>query len=285
MQQQQAMHPLQQQSSQQQQQMHAMHQMQQHALHPMQQQMHPMQQQLPQRPPPLPQQQQQQQQQGMHPMVPPQLAAALVSTEHIQAYLDENKQLILAILENQNLGKVADVAQLQNRLQQNLIYLAAIADAQPQLQALQLAQMPQGLPHSATQAGEGHFMQHPQVTPGATPQHPFPPRVQMQFNSPQQMQEHQHHQQHIQQQMLQQQQQFAQNPFGMRPGSSNGVRPEVAMGTSGAAQPLSTGTMLVGSSSSNPMENMQTAGGLATDAQGNKQEAGATGSDNQSVIH
>ncbi|KAF3782101.1 GRF1-interacting factor 3, partial [Nymphaea thermarum] len=192
--------------------------------------------------------------------------------------LDENKQLILAILENQNLGKVADVVQLQNRLQQNLIYLAAIADAQPQLQALQLAQ---GLPHSATQAGEGHFMQHPQAM-GATQQHPFPPRVPMQFSSPQQMQEHQHHQQHIQQQMLHQQQQFAQSPFGMRPGSSNGVRPEVALGASSAAQQLSAGTMLVGSSSNNPMENMQTAGGLTGDAQGNKQEAGATGSDNQS---
>ncbi|KAL5672503.1 hypothetical protein ACJX0J_016809, partial [Zea mays] len=47
-------------------------------------------------------------------------------------YLDENKQLILAILENQNLGKLAECAQYQSQLQKNLLYLAAIADAQPE---------------------------------------------------------------------------------------------------------------------------------------------------------
>jgi hypothetical protein len=40
--------------------------------------------------------------------VPP---AAGITTEQIQKYLDENKQLILAILENQNLGKLAECAQ------------------------------------------------------------------------------------------------------------------------------------------------------------------------------
>eukprot|EP00899_Mesostigma_viride_P024367 jgi/Mesvir1/5114/Mv24080-RA.1 len=49
-------------------------------------------------------------------------------------YLDENQQLILAIMDNQNLGKLNECAQYQARLQQNLMYLAAIADAQPQPQ-------------------------------------------------------------------------------------------------------------------------------------------------------
>ncbi|CAA0835699.1 GRF1-interacting factor 3 [Striga hermonthica] len=55
----------------------------------------------------------------------------LVSTEQIQKYLDENKNLIMAILESQNMGKVTECAQYQATLQKNLMYLAAIADAQP----------------------------------------------------------------------------------------------------------------------------------------------------------
>ncbi|WOG90903.1 hypothetical protein DCAR_0310150 [Daucus carota subsp. sativus] len=46
-------------------------------------------------------------------------------------YLEENKNLILAILEHQNQGKVAECNQLQAVLQKNLMNLAAIADAQP----------------------------------------------------------------------------------------------------------------------------------------------------------
>ncbi|XP_021620391.1 uncharacterized protein LOC110620801 isoform X3 [Manihot esculenta] len=33
-----------------------------------------------------------------------------ITTEQIQKYLDENKQLIMAILENQNMGKFAECA-------------------------------------------------------------------------------------------------------------------------------------------------------------------------------
>jgi hypothetical protein len=55
----------------------------------------------------------------------------VITTELIQKYLDENQSLILAILENQNVGKLSDCATYQTRLQQNLMYLAAIADAQP----------------------------------------------------------------------------------------------------------------------------------------------------------
>ncbi|KAK8952126.1 GRF1-interacting factor 2 [Platanthera zijinensis] len=40
-----------------------------------------------------------------------QISPANVTTEQIQKYLDENKQLILAILDNQNLGKLAECAQ------------------------------------------------------------------------------------------------------------------------------------------------------------------------------
>ncbi|CAL54353.1 SSXT [Ostreococcus tauri] len=58
-------------------------------------------------------------------------APAVVTTELIQKYLDENQQLILAILENQNVGKLAECARYQTKLQENLMYLAAIADAQP----------------------------------------------------------------------------------------------------------------------------------------------------------
>eukprot|EP00242_Pyramimonas_sp_CCMP2087_P009286 CAMPEP_0198212094 /NCGR_PEP_ID=MMETSP1445-20131203/25519_1 /TAXON_ID=36898 /ORGANISM="Pyramimonas sp., Strain CCMP2087" /LENGTH=139 /DNA_ID=CAMNT_0043886473 /DNA_START=209 /DNA_END=625 /DNA_ORIENTATION=+ len=54
----------------------------------------------------------------------------MVTPELIQKYLDENQQLILAILENQNLGKLNECVAYQGRLQQNLMYLAAIADAQ-----------------------------------------------------------------------------------------------------------------------------------------------------------
>ncbi|CAA2979981.1 Hypothetical predicted protein [Olea europaea subsp. europaea] len=46
-------------------------------------------------------------------------------------YLEENKNLIMAILENQNLGKMVECAQYQAILQKNLMYLAAVADAQP----------------------------------------------------------------------------------------------------------------------------------------------------------
>ncbi|XP_020080131.1 GRF1-interacting factor 1-like isoform X1 [Ananas comosus] len=63
-----------------------------------------------------------------------------VTTDLIQQYLDQNKQLILAILDNQNTGKVEECARNQAKLQHNLMYLAAIADSQPP-QASAMAQM------------------------------------------------------------------------------------------------------------------------------------------------
>ncbi|KAK3036846.1 hypothetical protein RJ639_031464, partial [Escallonia herrerae] len=47
-------------------------------------------------------------------------------------FLDENKSLILKILENQSSGKAGECAENQARLQRNLMFLAAIADCQPQ---------------------------------------------------------------------------------------------------------------------------------------------------------
>ncbi|KAF8413389.1 hypothetical protein HHK36_001370 [Tetracentron sinense] len=109
-------------------------------------------------------------------------------------YLDENKKLILAIMDNQNLGKLAECAQYQAQLQKNLMYLAAIADAQPQAPTMP-SQMP---PHPAMQQG-GHYMQHPQAAM-VQQQGVFAPKVPLQFN-PQQIQDQLqqlHHQQGIQ---------------------------------------------------------------------------------------
>ncbi|KAL8224935.1 hypothetical protein R6Q57_017492 [Mikania cordata] len=61
-----------------------------------------------------------------------------VTTDHIQQYLDENKALILNILENQSTGKFSECAENQTRLQHNLMYLAAIADCQPKQPPMRL---------------------------------------------------------------------------------------------------------------------------------------------------
>ncbi|KAF7805216.1 GRF1-interacting factor 1 [Senna tora] len=53
-------------------------------------------------------------------------------SQHSLWYLDENKSLILKIVESQNSGKLSECAESQARLQRNLMYLAAIADSQPQ---------------------------------------------------------------------------------------------------------------------------------------------------------
>jgi hypothetical protein len=47
-------------------------------------------------------------------------------------YLEDNETLIKTILECINSGRVEDASQYQQRLQQNLMWLAGIADAQPQ---------------------------------------------------------------------------------------------------------------------------------------------------------
>ncbi|TVU24159.1 hypothetical protein EJB05_26560, partial [Eragrostis curvula] len=139
--------------------------------------------------------------------------AAGITTEQIQKvrpcpfparYLDENKQLILAILENQNLGKLAECAQYQAQLQKNLLYLAAIADAQPQPTQNPASRPPMMQPGMVP--GAGHYMSQVPM---------FPPRTPL---TPQQMQE---------QQLQQQQAQALSFPgqMVMRPASVNGMQP------------------------------------------------------------
>ncbi|KAJ1408369.1 SS18 family [Sesbania bispinosa] len=142
-------------------------------------------------------------------------------------YLDENKKLILAILDNQNLGKLAECAQYQAQLQKNLMYLAAIADAQPQTPSMP----PQMAPHPAMQPG--FYMQHPQAAAMAQQQGLFAQKMPLQFGNPHQMQDQQQqlHQQAIQGQM------------GLRPGGiNNGMHPmhsEAALGGGSSGGPPS----------------------------------------------
>ncbi|XP_042421743.1 GRF1-interacting factor 2-like isoform X1 [Zingiber officinale] len=109
-------------------------------------------------------------QQSPHSLAPMSAApVANITTEQIQKYLDENKQLILAILENQNLGKLAECAQYQAQLQKNLLYLAAIADAQPNAPAVRPQQI---MPHGTIPQG-GPFMQQSPIFPrGPLPYNP-----------------------------------------------------------------------------------------------------------------
>lgn len=130
-----------------------------------------------------------------------------ITTEQIQKYLDENKKLILAILDNQNLGKLAECAHYQAQLQKNLMYLAAIADAQPQTPTMP----PQMAPHPAMQPG--YFMQHPQAAAMAQQPGIFPPRVPLSFGSSHQMQDPQ--------QQLQQHQAAMQGQMAIRAGGVN----------------------------------------------------------------
>nr|CAD1832488.1 unnamed protein product [Ananas comosus var. bracteatus] len=89
-----------------------------------------------------------------------------VTTDLIQQYLDQNKQLILAILDNQNTGKVEECARNQAKLQHNLMYLAAIADSQPP-QASAMAQ-----PGTYVAAGSSSI-----TSPAAEVEHNFTART------------------------------------------------------------------------------------------------------------
>nr|CAB3490336.1 unnamed protein product [Digitaria exilis] len=161
--------------------------------------------------------------------------AAGITTEQIQKYLDENKQLILAILENQNLGKLAECAQYQAQLQKNLLYLAAIADAQPQ-PPQNPASRPQMMQPGMV-PGAGHYMSQVPM---------FPPRTPL---TPQQMQEQQ------QQQLQQQQAQALAFPgqMVMRPATVNGMQPMQA----------------------DPAASLQQSASVPADGRGGKQDAPA----------
>ncbi|KAM3681843.1 hypothetical protein ACJW31_12G029100 [Castanea mollissima] len=135
-------------------------------------------------------------------------------------------------MENQNVGKFAECAQYQARLQDNLTYLAKIADSHPQPPA------PSQMPSQPT-GQQGLFMQHPQATMSQQQPGLFTPKLPFQLNDQhqhqhqhqhqrqqqqqshylQQQQQQQHQQQHyLQQQQQQQQQQFFQGQMGLRPG-------------------------------------------------------------------
>ncbi|PIN13340.1 Calcium-responsive transcription coactivator [Handroanthus impetiginosus] len=194
------------------------------------------------------------------PMFPvmPSFPPTNITTEQIQKYLDENKKLILAILDNQNLGKLAECAQYQAQLQKNLMYLAAIADAQPQTPAIPT----QMSPHPAIQQG-GFYMQHPQAAAAmAQQQGMFPPRAP--FNNPHALQDPQQHQ--------------PQGQMALRSvGPTNGVNPP------------HNDTSLGGGNSSVPTSNS----GLSDIRGGNKQDkpdgGGAASSDGKgssaAVVH
>ncbi|KAK1310126.1 GRF1-interacting factor 3 [Acorus calamus] len=167
---------------------------------------------------------------------PPPFPAASITTEQIQKYLDENKQLIMAILDNQNMGKLAECAQYQAQLQKNLMFLAAIADTQSPPAA-----RPQVPPQAAIQQGGPHNMQLPQ---GLSTPTGFPPRVPLQYSP------------HMTPQ--QQQQLFQQSPqrFTRPVGANNGIHSMHPDGTT--------------------LSNLAVAHRDNTDGQVSKQDAGAT---------
>ena len=60
--------------------------------------------------------------------MPKETASDLLTTEKIDSYLKENHLLMQSILQYQNSGQLYRAVQLQKRLQNNLLYLAAISD-------------------------------------------------------------------------------------------------------------------------------------------------------------
>ncbi|KAF2545766.1 hypothetical protein F2Q70_00019146 [Brassica cretica] len=189
--------------------------------------------------------------QQQSPQMFPAIPSSNITTEQIQKYLDENKKLIMAIMENQNLGKLAECAQYQALLQKNLMYLAAIADAQPPPPTTGPAPAPapamasqMTAPHPSMQP-PSYFMQHSQASgmsqQQASPAGIFPTqRGPLQFGSPHQLQ----NQQQQQQLQLHHQQAMQGGHMGIRPmgiNNNNGMQqhqmlqqPETSLGGSGA---------------------------------------------------
>ncbi|WOH11675.1 hypothetical protein DCAR_0831165 [Daucus carota subsp. sativus] len=141
----------------------------------------------------------------MHPM----MAAYYpnnVTTDHIQQYLDENKSLILRIVESQNSGKLSECAENQAKLQRNLMYLAAIADSQPQPPTMH-SQFQQS---AMMQPGGGHYLQQHQQAHQMTPQALMAARSSMLYSQQPYS-------------SLQQQQQVMHSQLGMSSGGSSGL--------------------------------------------------------------
>ncbi|KAI3824662.1 hypothetical protein L1987_06129 [Smallanthus sonchifolius] len=118
-----------------------------------------------------------------NPMMSSSFPPTNITTDQIQKFLDENKQLILAIMTNQNLGKLAECAQYQALLQKNLMYLAAIADAQPPTPTPApptISSQMGPLAHAGIPQQGGFFMQqqqHPQAAVMAQQSSSFPQQM------------------------------------------------------------------------------------------------------------
>ena len=79
----------------------------------------------------------------------------------IAEYLDENNKLLEAIVQNQNAGRLHECIQYQLQLQQNLIYLATLADKDPRLRPLLLS-----APDDAAALRAGPGVEHAAAAPG-----------------------------------------------------------------------------------------------------------------------
>ncbi len=62
------------------------------------------------------------------PAAPAAPAPVSLSSDLIQQYLDENQLMLATIIEHQNAGKLEAAVKYQQKLQQNLMYLATLAD-------------------------------------------------------------------------------------------------------------------------------------------------------------
>jgi hypothetical protein len=138
-----------------------------------------------------------------------------VTTEHIQQYLDENKSLILKIVESQNSGKISECAENQARLQRNLMYLAAIADSQPQPPTMH-SQFP---PSGVMQSGPAHYMMQQQQLQQQQNQQMMSPQALMLARSTMLYNQQHHSYSSLQQQ---QQQQLYHSHLGMSSGGGGG---------------------------------------------------------------
>ncbi|XP_059628499.1 GRF1-interacting factor 1-like isoform X2 [Cornus florida] len=159
-------------------------------------------------------------------------------------YLDENKSLILKIVESQNSGKLSECAENQARLQRNLMYLAAIADSQPQPPTMH-SQFP---PSSIMQPGANYLQQHQQAQQ-MTQQSLMAARSSMLYSQQPFL-------------ALQQQQQALHSQLGMSSGGSSGIHglqsegsgplgaggfPDFGRGTSGEGLQASGRGLAIGS--------------------------------------
>ncbi|KAJ7965273.1 GRF1-interacting factor 2-like [Quillaja saponaria] len=144
-----------------------------------------------------------------------------LTTEQIQEYLEENKQLIITIMKNQNLEKFSEVALHQALLQQNLTYLAKVADAQTREQTMH--------PQSTVQQGNG--MHHPPLAMSKKQSDSSASQLFFQLND-QQQQQHQPYflQQQQNQPVFLQQQQLIQGEMSKIPGGTSSIYQAIQTG-------------------------------------------------------